>query len=178
MVEGGVSHGRIARFLSEQDYPSKDLWQQVKPAVRTAEREDGAPVFDGTVQEKARTDESGPTRLHYDPRGGRNVGGINLPNALYHRNGTSVPAAFEPVKKPVQYRGPKTRQVKRPGGVTKNGMMCQMIGACPRNAPKFRSALMGSRFSPGESSDFIAGKGGHSIAAPKGNRLLAPGEEG
>ena len=30
MVEGEVSHDRVTRFLSEQAYTSRDLWQQVK----------------------------------------------------------------------------------------------------------------------------------------------------
>lgn len=40
MVEGDVSHDQITRFLSDQDYTSKDLWQQVKSTVRSVERED------------------------------------------------------------------------------------------------------------------------------------------
>ena len=58
MVEGEVSHDQITRFLSAQEYTSKDLWQQVKPTVRSIERDDGVLIFDDTVQEKAWTDES------------------------------------------------------------------------------------------------------------------------
>jgi hypothetical protein len=53
-----VSHDSITRFLSAQDYASKDLWQQVKKTVRTIERDDGVLIFDDTIQEKAWTDES------------------------------------------------------------------------------------------------------------------------
>ena len=56
MVNGNVSHDQITRFLSAQDYSSKDLWQQVKSTVRSIEQEDGVLIFDDTIQEKAWTD--------------------------------------------------------------------------------------------------------------------------
>ncbi len=123
MLEGEVSHDRITRFLSEQDYTSKELWQQVKATVRKVEGEDGVLILDDTIQEKAWTDESELMCWHYDHCSGRNIKGINLLNALYHSNGTSIPVAFELVKKPIQYCELKTRQVKRKSEVTKNEMM-------------------------------------------------------
>jgi len=30
MVDGDVSHDQVTRMLSERDYTSKDLWQQVR----------------------------------------------------------------------------------------------------------------------------------------------------
>ena len=53
MVDGDVSHDQVTRFLSAQQYTSKDLWQQVKPTVRSIERDDGVLIFDDTIQEKA-----------------------------------------------------------------------------------------------------------------------------
>ena len=41
MIEGEVSHDKITRFLSAQDYTSKELWQQVKSTVRSVEDEQG-----------------------------------------------------------------------------------------------------------------------------------------
>ena len=52
MVDGDVSHDQITRFLSAQDYTSKDLWQQVKSTVRSIEREDGVLIFDDTISER------------------------------------------------------------------------------------------------------------------------------
>jgi len=34
MVNGQVSHDQITRFLSGQEYTSKDLWMEVKATVR------------------------------------------------------------------------------------------------------------------------------------------------
>src|ERR1035438_3669530 len=90
MVEGEVSHDRITRFLSGQDFTSRDLWQHVKPVVRSIENSDGVLIFDDTIQEKAWTDENELMCWHYDHVSGRNVRGINLLNALYYANGTSI----------------------------------------------------------------------------------------
>jgi hypothetical protein len=177
MVEGEVSHDQITRLLSEQDYTSKNLWKEVKSTVRSIERDDGVLIFDDTIQEKAWTNESELMCWHYDHCSGRNVKGINLLNALYHASGTSIPVAFELVKKPFQYCDLKTKEVKRKGEVTKNEMMRQMIDACIRNALKFRFILMDSWFSSKENFDFITGKEKHFIAALKNNRLVALSDE-
>ena len=95
MVDGEVSHDRVTRFLSAQEYTSKDLWRQVKPTVRSIERKNGVLIFDDTAQEKAWTDESERMCGHDDHCSGRRVRGINLLNVRYDCNGTSVPVAFE-----------------------------------------------------------------------------------
>ena len=123
MVEGEVSHDRITRFLSAQEYLSKDLWLQVKPTVRRVEGEEGVLIFDDTIQEKAWTDQSELMCWHFDHCSGRTVRGINLLNALCHCNGTSIPVAFELVKKPLQYSDIATRKLKRKSEKTKNEMM-------------------------------------------------------
>jgi len=177
MVEGDVSHDQITRFLSAQDYKSKDLWLQVKPTVRKIEREDGVLIFDDTVQEKAWTDENDLMCWHYDHCVGRSVRGINLLNALYHSGGTSIPVAFELVTKPILYSEIATKKLKRKSERTKNEMMREMIDTCIGNALKFRFVLMDSWFSSEENFEFITGKGKHFIAALKDNRLIALSEE-
>ena len=177
MIEGEVSHDKITRFLSAQDYTSKELWQQVKSTVRSVEDEQGVLIFDDTIQEKAWTDESELICWHYDHCSGRNVKGINLLNALYHVNGTSIPVAFELVKKPFQYCDLLTRKVKRKSDVTKNELMREMIQTCIGNTLKFRFCLMDSWFASEENFNFITAKGKHFIAALKDNRLVALSEQ-
>ena len=177
MVEGEVSHDQITRFLSAQDYTSKHLWQQVKSSIRTVEREDGVLIFDDTIQEKAWTDESELMCWHFDHCSGRTVKGINLLNALYYCNGTSIPVAFELVRKPIQYSDIATQKRKRKSEKTKNEMMREMIETCLHNRLKFRFVLMDSWFSSEENFDFITRKGRHFIAALKDNRLIALSEE-
>ena len=45
MVDGDVSHDQITRFLSVQEYTSKDLRQQVKSTVRSIEHDDGVLIL-------------------------------------------------------------------------------------------------------------------------------------
>lgn len=177
MVQGDVSHDRITRFLSKQDYTSKNLWLQVKPMVREVEHADGVLIFDDTIQEKAWTDESELMCWHFDHCSGRTVRGINLLNAVYHSKGSSIPVAFELVKKPIQYSDIATRKLRRKGERTKNEIMREMIAMCISNDLKFRFILMDSWFSSEENFDFITGKGRHFIAALKDNRLVALSEE-
>ena len=177
MVEGDVSHDQVTRFLSAQEYTSKDLWQQVKPTVRSIEHDDGVLIFDDTIQEKAWTDESELMCWHFDHCSGRTVKGINLLNALYYCNGTSIPVAFELVKKPIQYSDLATKKLKRKSEKTKNEMMREMIQTCIQNTLKFRFVLMDSWFSSEENFDFITARGRHFIAALKDNRLIALSEE-
>ena len=132
MVNGDVSHDRITRFLSVQDYTSSS---------------------------------------------GRTVKGINLLNALYYCNGTSIPVAFELVKKPIQYSDLAIRKLQRKSKKTKNEMMREMIETCIQNALKFRYVLMDSWFSSEAKFEFITEKGRHFMAALKDNRLIALSED-
>ena len=177
MVEGQVTHDQVTRFLSAQEYTSKDLWLQVKSTVRSVESEDGVLVFDDTIQAKPWTDESELMCCHYDHVIGRSVSGINFLNALYYSNGTSIPVAFELVRKPIQYSDIATHKLKRMSEKTKNQLMREMIETCLQNDLKFRFVLMDSWFSSIENFEFIAGKGKHFIAALKDNRLVALSEE-
>ena len=159
MVDGAVSHDKVTRFLSAQQYASKDLWAVVKPTVRSIESGEGVLIFDDTIQEKAWTDESELMCWHYDHVSGRNVRGINLLNALYNCNGASIPVAFELVKKPTQYCDIQTRAVKRKSEVSKNELMRRMFQTCVNNDLKFRFVLTDSWFSSVENFEFIAARG-------------------
>ena len=163
--------------MSAQEYTSKDLWHQVKSTVRAIERDDGVLIFDDTIQEKAWTDESELMCGHFDHCSGRTARGINLLNALYFCNSTSIPVAFELVKKPIQYSDLASGKRKRKSDKTKNDMMREMVDTCVGNALKFRFVLMDSWFSSEENFTFITSKGRHFIAALKDNRLLALSEE-
>ena len=52
MLNGSISHDQITRFLSADDYDSKNLWHLVKSTLREVETDDGVLVFDDTVEEK------------------------------------------------------------------------------------------------------------------------------
>ena len=57
LPEGSFSHDPITRFLSQQRFDSKTLWQLVKPMVRAIEDDAAVLVFDDTIEDKPYTDE-------------------------------------------------------------------------------------------------------------------------
>jgi len=176
MVDGEVSHDQITRFLSKQDYDSRDLWLKVKSTAREIESDDGVLIFDDTVQEKAWTDENELMCWHFDHCSGRNVRGINMLNALYHSNETSIPVAFELIKKTIQFCDLATKKIKRKSEATKNELLRNMVESSINNDLKFRFVLMDSWFSAKENFNFIQEKGKHFISALKSNRLIALSE--
>jgi hypothetical protein len=176
MVNGSISHDKITRFLSEREYTSKDLWLEVKSAVRQIESGDGVLIFDDTISEKTWTDENEIVCWHYDHAKGRAVKGINLLNALYRNKDISLPVAFAVIKKPLRFCDVATRQLKRASLVTKNELMRDMISVCTANQLQFRYVLMDSWYAAKENFEFIVKKGKQFIAALKDNRLVALSE--
>jgi hypothetical protein len=58
LLDGSISHDKITRFLSGKEYDSKDLWQEVKPLVRSNESDNACLIFDDTIIKKPYTDEN------------------------------------------------------------------------------------------------------------------------
>ena len=52
VLEGGVSHDKVTRFLSNEELDAKTLWKSVKALVRKYEREEGVLVVDDTIIEE------------------------------------------------------------------------------------------------------------------------------
>ena len=172
MVDNAVSHDQITRFLSKNEFTSKELWKRVKKTVREIESEDGCLIFDDTVQEKKWTDESDIMCWHFDHTVGKSVRGINMLNALYYSNGVSIPLSFEIIKK-YQYSDIETKEVKRKAVITKNELMRDMILIGVKNQVKFKYVLMDSWFGAKENFEFIKRYNKEFISAIKSNRLIA-----
>ena len=178
LLDGEISHDAISRFLSGDEYTSKDLWKQVKKTVREIESEDGLLIFDDTVQEKPLMDENDLICWHYDHCKGHNVKGINLLNCLYHSNGASIPVAFELIRKPFRFCDIKTHQEKRCSDVTKNEQMRSMIDTCIQNQLTFSWVLSDIWFASAENMEHIKEKRQKDfIMALKSNRLVALNEK-
>lgn len=108
LLDGRVSHDRIQRFLSQQEFTSADLWQIVKPHVRAIERSEGADgyiIVDDSISEKPYTDENDIIAWHYDHSHDCMVKGINFLSAIYHapQLDASLPVGFRLVAKTEQY---------------------------------------------------------------------------
>ena len=174
MLDGEISHDQVTRFLSKQDYTSKDLWQSLKKEVRSIEDDSGVLIFDDTVQAKPHSKENELICWHYDHTIGQSVKGINLLNCLYHSNGVSIPVAFELIKKYPHVSNVETHRMKRKGDITKNELLRNMLLTCQRNQMTWQYALADSWFSSSENMSFIHKKlHKHFILALKTNRLVA-----
>lgn len=51
LLDGAIQHDSITRFLSGNNFCSRELWLQVKPLVRAHESDDACLVFDDTIVE-------------------------------------------------------------------------------------------------------------------------------
>jgi hypothetical protein len=178
LLDGSLSHDKITRMLSNQEYGSKDLWQTVKSLVRVHENDDACLIFDDTIISKPYTDENEMICWHWDHSKNRNEKGINLLTAFYHTqsSGTSealrIPVSFECVKKTIHFIDPKTGKAKRKSAVTKNEMMRSMVQQAIENQHlKFSYVLTDSWFSSSDNMLFIAKLKKHFVMEVKSNRL-------
>lgn len=57
-----VSHDQVTRFLSQNEFDSKDLWKVVKPHIRTIQSKDGCLIFDDLMT--AWKENPAPTRTN------------------------------------------------------------------------------------------------------------------
>src|SRR4028119_442724 len=169
-----LSHDQVTRFLSQQELTDKDLWKIVKPHVRRVQSEEAVLIIDDTVEEKSYTDESELITWHFDHSTNRTVKGINLLSALYLSQGTSLPVAFELIKKTVLVADPKTGKDKWQSPRTKNEYARDMIASVTRKQIPFRYVLADSWFSSAENMVFIKHKAKKDfILSLKGNRKVA-----
>jgi len=178
LLDGSLSHDRITRLLSGQEYGSRELWQEVKSLVRSHEHEDACLIFDDTIISKPYTDENEMICWHWDHSKNRNEKGINLLTAFYHTQSLTeseplrIPISFECVKKTVRYCDPKTGKEKRKSTVTKNEMMRCMVQQAKENQHlKFRYVLADSWFSSSDNMLFIDRLKKYFVMDIKSNRL-------
>jgi hypothetical protein len=58
LVDNAISHDPATRFLSQQDFTSKELGKVIKKTVREIETGGGVLIFDDTLQEKPHSKEN------------------------------------------------------------------------------------------------------------------------
>lgn len=182
LVDGAISHDSITRFLSCNDFGSKELWQKVKPMIRQYEKDEGCLIFDDTIVEKPYTDENDMISWHWDHSKNRSIKGINLLNAFYHtpiseEEDLRIPVGFEIVLKTIRFCDVKTKKEKRKSPITKNEMMQSMISQSIHNQLKFKYILADSWFASSENMRFIQKKNKFFIFDMKTNRQTVLSEE-
>lgn len=183
LLDGDLSHDSVSRFLSKNNFSSKDLWLNVKPLVREHESENACLIFDDIIIEKPYTDENEMMCWHWDHSKNRVVKGVNMLNAFYHTESVNddvplrIPVGFSIVKKTVAFCELKTRQEKRISPVTKNEMMQAMITQSIHNQLKFKYILADSWFGSAANMRFITKKKKFFIFDVKTNRQTALSEK-
>jgi IS4 transposase len=178
LLEGSISHDKITRMLSGQEFDSKALWHEVKSLVRTHENKDACLIFDDTIISKPYTDENDLICWYWDHSKNRNEKGINLLTAFYHTHSSTesdplrIPVSFACVKKTVCYCDPKTGKAKRKSAVTKNEMMRSMVQQAIENQHlKFGYVLADSWFASSDNMLFIDRLEKYFVMDIKSNRL-------
>lgn len=150
LLDEAVSHDKISRFLSGNEFGPKALWQHVKPLVRKYQTDDACLIFDDIIVAKPHTDENELICWHFDHSEGRTVKGFNILNAYYHSQSDDmgmplrVPVGFEIILKSIQFCDIKTRKEKRISPVTKNETLRAMVEQAIHNQLKFKYVLADS----------------------------------
>lgn len=178
LLEGSISHDKITRFLAEEDFTSKDLWQLVKPLARKVQREDAVLIIDDSIEEKPSTDESELVCWHWDHCQNRTLKGINLLSALYHSQEVSLPVAFELIKKSEWETDKKTGKQKRVCPVSKHTYFRQIVETAKENGLPFRYVLADIWFGSAENMVYLKTEQQTDFIFPlKENRKVALREE-
>jgi hypothetical protein len=173
LLEGNISHDKITRFLSSEQYSSKDLWLLSKPIVRKIESLDAVLIIDDSIEEKPYTDENEIVCWHYDHCQGRSIKGINFMTALYHSKGLSIPVSFQLIAKTETVVDKSGKQNRR-SPKTKNEYYREMLKACKQNNFAFCYILNDVWFSSAENMNFVKNDINRDFVMPlKSNRKVA-----
>ena len=164
-----ISHDKITRFLSSEDYTSKQLWKLVKPIIREVSMEEGVLVFDDSISEKPYTEESELVCWHYDHSKGRSVKGINLLTGLYvGKDDISLPVVYDLIRK-----DKTTEEGKRKSSKSKNERMLECLSATINNRLAFGWVITDVWFASSDNMIAIKGYGKDFIMPLKNNRKVA-----
>ena len=169
LLSDSISHDKITRFLSSEDYTSKQLWKLVKPIVREVSLQEGILVFDDSISEKPYTDENELVCWHYDHSKGRSVKGINLLTGLYvGKDDISLPVVYDLIKK-----DKTTPDGKRKSSKSKNERMLECLSATINNQLAFRWVITDVWFASSDNMIAIKGYDKDFIMPLKNNRKVA-----
>ena len=174
LLNGQVSHDRVQRFLASPKRTSADLWQIVKPHVRSTQRDDGVLILDDSIAEKPSTDENDIICWHFDHVHNCTVKGINFLTALYHVQGISLPVGVTLIAKTEHYVDKKDGKTKRRSPVGKNEYFREMVQQAVTNQVPFQYVLNDVWFASAENMMFIKHTAKKDFVMPiKANRKVA-----
>jgi len=164
-----ISHDKITRFLSSEDYTSKQLWKLVKPIIREVSIDEGILVFDDSISEKPYTEENELVCWHYDHTKGRSVKGIGLLTGLYvGKDDISLPVVYDLIRKDTT-----TAEGKRKSSKSKNERMLECLSAAINNRLAFGWVVTDVWFASSDNMIAIKGNDKDFIMPLKNNRKVA-----
>jgi len=174
LIDNHISHDKITRLLSTQDFDSKDLWKMIKRDIRKIESENGLLIFDDTIEEKPHTQENDVICWHYDHSKGKSIKGVNIVTCLYNSSGLSLPISFEVITKPISYDIETQESIRNKSDVTKNEILCNMLDVAVKNQVKFSCILADIWYSSSKNMKYIVKTIKKDFVMPvKNNRLVA-----
>lgn len=174
LLDGQVSHDRVQRFLASPKRTSAELWQIVKPHVRSIQRADGVLILDDSIAEKPSTDENDIICWHFDHVSNRTLKGINFLTALYHVQDISLPVGVTIIAKTEHYIDKKDGKTKRRSPIGKNEYFRQMVQQAVTNQVPFQYVLNDVWFASAENMMFIKQTVNKDFVMPiKANRKVA-----
>jgi hypothetical protein len=164
-----ISHDKITRVLSSEDYTSKQLWKLVKPIIREVSIDEGILVFDDSISEKPYTEENELVCWHYDHTKGRSVKGIGLLTGLYvGKDDISLPVVYDLIRKDTT-----TAEGKRKSSKSKNERMLECLSAAINNRLAFGWVVTDVWFASSDNMIAIKGNDKDFIMPLKNNRKVA-----
>jgi hypothetical protein len=129
LLEGGLSHDQITRFLNRNEYSS-----YVKSDVRQHEQTTGGVlIIDDAIEEKPYTDENEIVTWHFSHAKGRCVKGVNILSGLIRYADIALPISYEVIHKDLRFCDIKTKKEKRQSSTTKNQLFRAMVKQAVNN---------------------------------------------
>jgi hypothetical protein len=178
ITDGVISHDKITKFLSSEDFSSTDLWSIAKPFVRSIENDNGAIIIDDSISKKPYTDENDVICWHFDHKDKRSVKGINFVSALYDSEKNVCPIGYEIVKKTKEVIDKKTGKKRRKSAVGKQEHFRNLLKTAADNNIKFKTVLADIWFATAENMIYIKDTLKKDFVFPlKANRNVALNKE-
>ena len=175
LVDGEISHDKVTRFLNQNEFDSKDLWQYVKVQLRQQERETGGVlILDDAIEEKPYTDENEIVAWHFSHAKGRCVKGINILSSVIRYGDIALPIGFEVIRKDIHFCDLVTKKEKKQSSTTKNQHFRSLVQQAVTNHVNFDYVLADNWFGAKDNMEFIHyEKKKFFIFGIKSNRLIA-----
>jgi hypothetical protein len=155
ILDKEISHDKITRFLSGEDFHPKNLWQKVKKKVREIETDDGLLIFDDSIEEKRYTDENDLVCWHWDHTIGKAVKGVNQLTLIYYSQDITIPVGLDFIRK-TEFRWDKKQdKMKRYSTKDKNEYFREMLLVAKINGIKYKYSMTDSWYFNSGNINFI-----------------------